>query len=106
MINSQIHNFIDDFRPYNEQEANVAVRELENSEIFINALNYFLPDKTFQETQKYVSQINSIRDFQISIMHRIIRNIIDKTSGGLSFSGFENIDKNKKYDIIYNKEKK
>lgn len=102
MPDSNILKFIDDFRPFIEAEAQKAIRELEESETFIKSLQYFLSDMTASEVKQYISEINTIYDFQIKVMHRILRIIVDTTSNGLSFSGFDKLDKNKNYVFLSN----
>ena len=47
-------------------------------------------------------EIHSIRDFQTQIIAQTVRQILEKSSEGLSFSGFENLDKNASYLFISN----
>ncbi len=95
-------DFFEEFRPYNETEAKAAISRISKDEKFKKVIKYFYPEFNNSDYQLFMNSISSIKDFQIKIMHNIIHKIIKKTSTGLSYSGIENIDKEKNYVFVSN----
>ncbi len=95
-------DFFEEFRPYNETEAKAAISRISKDEKFKKVIKYFYPEFNNSDYQTFMSSISSINDFQIKIMHNIIHKIIKQTSTGLSYSGIENIDKEKNYVFVSN----
>ena len=92
----------EEIRPYNKEEFAAAWNRIKGNEMFHAALS-FLFDA--DEKNKLISEFpdfESTRDFQLKIMHRAIRNIIAKSSNGLSSSGFENCLPQQSYTFISN----
>lgn len=57
---------------------------------------------SFEEVQAKADKVNSNMDFQLQFMHGAIREIVKKSSSGLTCSGFENLDPKKAYLFIAN----
>jgi hypothetical protein len=57
---------------------------------------------TQEEAFAKADKVNNNMDFQLEFMHQAIRVIVERSSTGLSFSGFENLDPNKAYLFIAN----
>ena len=98
----KITDFYDEFRPYNETEAKAAVLRITGDEKFYSVIKYFFPDFSKPDYLNLMNSIRSIEDFQIKIMYYVINTIIDNTSKGLTYSGIENIDREKNYVFISN----
>ncbi len=103
MQNIKITDFYDEFRPYNETEASEAVSRIKNNERFKQVFYYFFPEiLSEKDYTDFFNNINSIRDFQLNLMHEIADRILKKTTAGLTFSGLENIQKGNHYVFISN----
>jgi 1-acyl-sn-glycerol-3-phosphate acyltransferase len=57
---------------------------------------------TKEEALKKVEMVNTVHDFQEHFMDGAIRTIVARSSTGLSYSGFENLDPNERYLFIAN----
>ncbi len=95
------YNF-DDIRPYYDHETNGMLREMMKDPLFMKLINYFWPDMTFADVEAKADRVNAAADFQREFMDNAIREIVKRTSTGLSFSGFENINPNEKYLFVSN----
>lgn len=96
-----MENF-DDIRPYNEIEAAEAIKRLATNEYFPIVINTVFPNIDVEEYRKEFLSYKSVYDFQAGFMHKAIRNVIEKTSSGLTYTGIENVDKNTNYMIVSN----
>lgn len=92
----------DDIRPYYDHETNGMLREMIKDPLFMKLVNYFWPSMTIVDVEEKVKKVNSAVDFQREFMDDAIREIVKRTSTGLTFSGFENINPNQKYLFISN----
>lgn len=98
----KITDFYEEFRPYNEAETKEAILRVTKDERFFKAIKFFYPNYTKKDYNNLVGTLNSIKDFQINIMHNIIHKIVDNSSTGLTYSGIENVKPNKNYVFISN----
>ncbi len=98
----KITDFYEEFRPYNEAETKEAILRVTKDERFFKAIKFFYPEYSQIDYTKLINSLNSIKDFQINIMHNIINKIVDTSSTGLTYSGIENVDKDKNYVFVSN----
>jgi hypothetical protein len=89
-------------RPYNQDEFLAAWSRIKDNDTFHKALSFLFDKDERIELVTDFPYFKSTRDFQLKIMHRAIRNIISKSSLGLTYSGFENIQQNQNYTYISN----
>ena len=84
------HRF-DELRPYFDKEIPAAAKRVADS-FYLPAISSFLfPLKPVEEVRQTLLDVHTIFEFQKKIMHPAIRSIIDKTSSGLTYSGFETL---------------
>jgi 1-acyl-sn-glycerol-3-phosphate acyltransferase len=95
------YNF-DDIRPYYDHETNAVLRAMMKDPLFMQLVNYFWPQMTIRDVEEKANRVNSALDFQREFMDNAIREIVKRTSTGLTYSGFENINPNEKYLFISN----
>ncbi|HON19707.1 MAG TPA: acyltransferase [Bacteroidales bacterium] len=96
-------SIFEDTRPYNDNEIPAAVNRLLKDNYLPLIFNYLFPDKKEAENLlKILKDVRTVKDFQLKIMYRIIWAIINKTSSGLTYSGFENLNDEKKAMLIGN----
>ncbi len=97
-------NYFDfeEIRPYNQDEFIAAWSRIKNHETFHAALSFLFESDERNELIASFPEFKSTRDFQLKIMHRAIRNIVSKSSNGLSCSGFEHISASHNYTYISN----
>ncbi|TVR76346.1 MAG: glycerol acyltransferase [Chitinophagaceae bacterium] len=92
----------DDIRPYRDSEVNDAVRLLLNDKTFRFLLEYLFPGQKPDEWIKKAENINSVRGFQEIIMYPFTKELLQKSSSGITFDGLEKLKKDKAYLYISN----
>lgn len=92
----------DDIRPYNDSEVKLAVSRVVANPTLVPVLGYLFPERNVDDIINEMLGYNTVFDFQIQLMDKVIRSIVNKTSSGLTCSGFENLDPTKKYLFVSN----
>lgn len=95
-------NKFDDIRPYNDNEVHEALKKSVDHPIIKALLSFTFPDKDPEEVKEIVMSCHSIRDFQTKIIYQSVKNIIERTSGGFTYSGFDKLEPNTAYLYISN----
>lgn len=95
-------NKFDHIRPYNDDEVHDALEQSLHHPIIKALLNFTFPDKDPEEVKEITLSCHSIRDFQTKIIYQSVRNIIERTSEGFTYSGFEKLDSNTAYLYVSN----
>lgn len=91
-----------DIRPYYDSETREVVNRMIMDPVFMKLVNYLWPTMTFEEVKQKAGKVETALEFQLQFMHAAIRRIVEKSSSGLTSSGFEKLDKNKSYLYIAN----
>ncbi len=81
----------EDIRPYYDHEINPALKRIVAVPEFSKIIDFLFPGKDKDQIISQLTQINTALDFQKLFMHPLVNSILDKTSAGLSTSGFENL---------------
>ncbi|HLO59560.1 MAG TPA: hypothetical protein VK179_12515 [Bacteroidales bacterium] len=81
----------EDIRPYYDPEINQALNRIVTVPEFGKILDFLFPDKNKDEIIATLKGIQTALDFQKQFMHPLVCSIVNKTSGGLTTSGFENL---------------
>lgn len=89
-------------RPYTENEFLEGKLRLASNPTLIQAVLPYFPGLTRDQFVQTIQNLKTVEDFQVNIIARIIRFVLEHTSDGLTTSGFQNISKNKKYVFISN----
>jgi hypothetical protein len=92
----------DKMRPYNDNEVPEAIERILNDAQFRNILTILYSNKNIDEIIQEFKKINSVLGFQTLFSHYSVREIIRRTSDGLSFSGINNLDNKTPYLFISN----
>ncbi|MGZ4118845.1 MAG: 1-acyl-sn-glycerol-3-phosphate acyltransferase, partial [Bacteroidia bacterium] len=98
---SENYNF-DDIRPYYDHEAREVMQRIKNDPMFMQLVKHIWPGMTRQEAFAKADKVNDNMAFQLEFMHQAIRVIVERSSTGLTCSGFENVDPDKAYLYIAN----
>lgn len=98
---SETYNF-DDIRPYYDHEAREVMQRLKNDPLFMQLVKHIWPGMTQEEAFAKAGKVNDNMAFQLEFMHQAIRVIVERSSTGLTCSGFDNVDPNKAYLYIAN----
>ena len=102
-----ISDFAKDFnfetlRPYYDTEAEEAMKRIAVYDSYHKAMAYLWPEMSREQVIQKALNTKSPCEFQTGYMRDAIWKIVNSTSAGLSWSGLENLDKNKSYLYIAN----
>lgn len=92
----------DKIRYYEDSEVQPALQQYIKHPMIRALLNFTFPDKTFGEIEEIISECHSIRDFQSKVIYESIGKVLERSSDGLSYSGFETLAKDQAYMYISN----
>ncbi|AEW87501.1 hypothetical protein FCOL_13530 [Flavobacterium columnare ATCC 49512] len=92
----------DAIRPYYDAEVNQALRNAANHPIIKEIMNFAFPNVEDNIWKEQLLRTHSIRDFQCNFLYQAIKKIVEKSSDGLSTSGFEKLEPNTSYLFISN----
>lgn len=92
----------DDIRPYYDSEVNEALRSILGNPMLKAIMNFTFPDMEEEVWQEQLKKTHSIRDFQVNLIYESIQKVLQKSSDGLTTSGFEKLESNTSYLFISN----
>jgi len=92
----------DSIRPFYDSEVNEALALILHHPMMKAMMNFTFPDKDPSFWEQKLSDTHSIRDFQAKILYHSIQRILEKSSDGLTTSGFEKLKPNTSYLYISN----
>lgn len=92
----------DAIRPYYDAEVNLALKSAVNHPIIKEIMNFAFPNVEENIWKEQLLRTHSIRDFQCNFLYQAIQRILEKSSDGLSTSGFEKLEPNVSYLFISN----
>lgn len=96
------YNF-DDIRPYTDKEVRSKIRLMIKDPVFDEVLMHMFKSRPkVQMVKMQLRMVRNIRQLQGTFVYDMIRRIINKTSGGLTCTGIEKLDKKKPYLFISN----
>ena len=86
-------NIFDDIRPYEDHEVGALVEKVLNLSFYNTLIRRFFPGKDPDKLKLAFLRINSIYDFQVKVIYPILKKLINDTSTGLTYSGFDKLKK-------------
>lgn len=92
----------DDIRFYEDAEVQEALKDYVKHPMIKGLLQYTFPNVAFERIKEQVLTCNSIRDFQTKIIYHTVQKVLSKSSEGLSYSGFDRLEKEESYLYISN----
>ncbi len=92
----------DSIRPYYDSEVNEALKSSLNHPMMKAMMDFTFPDVPDEIWKDQLSRTHSIRDFQINFVYQSIQRVLERSSEGLTTSGFEKLDPNTSYLFISN----
>lgn len=92
----------DDIRFYNEEEVQAALRDYVKHPMIKAMLQYTFPNVGWDKIEEKVLECRTIRDFQTKIIYHTVQKVLQRSSEGLSYSGFENLRSDEAYLYISN----
>ncbi|MNS39902.1 hypothetical protein D3C72_722020 [compost metagenome] len=92
----------DAIRPFYDSEINEALRDVVNHPMMKTMMNFTFPDVEDEVWKEQLKKTHSIRDFQCNFIYNTIQKVLEKSSEGLTTSGFEKLEPNTSYLFISN----
>ena len=92
----------DTIRPFYDAEVNAAIRSSMNHPMMKALMNFTFPDQDDEVWKTQLERTHSIRDFQCNFIYKSVQKVLEKTSEGLTTSGFEKLEPSKSYLFISN----
>ncbi|KAB1156841.1 1-acyl-sn-glycerol-3-phosphate acyltransferase [Flavobacterium luteum] len=92
----------DKIRPFYDAEINEAICSSINHPMMKALMNFTFPDTEDNVWKEQLKKTHSIRDFQCNFIYQSVQKVLEKSSDGLSTSGFEKLEKNTAYLFISN----
>jgi 1-acyl-sn-glycerol-3-phosphate acyltransferase len=96
-----VSNF-EDIRFFHDHEVQPALKQYVKHPMVKALLQFSFPDKSFEEIEELTLSCNSIRDFQTRIIYNSVQRVLEKSSEGLTYSGFDKLDRDESYLYISN----
>jgi len=92
----------DAIRPFYDTEINEALQDVINHPMMKALMNFTFPDVAEEVWKEQLRNTQSIRDFQCNVIYQTVQRILEKSSDGLSTSGFEKLEPNTSYLFVSN----
>lgn len=92
----------DEIRYFYDQEVNERLQSIARDPMMKALMNFTFPDTDEQVWLEQFKNVHSISDFQHQFVAYAVRQILAKSSDGLTTSGFDRLDKNTPYLFISN----
>jgi glycerol-3-phosphate O-acyltransferase len=92
----------DSIRPYYDAEVNEAIHSAVNHPMMKAIMNFTFPELDDEIWKEQLKRTHSIRDFQCNFIYKALKKVLEKSSDGLSTSGFDALEKNTSYLFISN----
>lgn len=92
----------DAIRPFYDSEVNSALKKALHHPMMKALMNFTFPDLADEVWKKKLAETHSIRDFQCNFIYKSVQRVLQKSSDGLTTSGFEKLEPNTAYLFISN----
>jgi 1-acyl-sn-glycerol-3-phosphate acyltransferase len=92
----------DTIRPYYDSEVNEGIRSVIHHPMMKALMNFTFPDVDENVWIDQLQKTHSIRDFQVNFVYHSVQKVLQRSSEGLTTSGFEKLEKNTSYLFISN----
>jgi hypothetical protein len=92
----------DAIRPFYDSEVNEALKSLLHHPMMKAMMDFTFPEMEDEVWKEQLSRTHSIRDFQVNFVYQSIQRVLERSSEGLTTSGFEKLEPNTSYLFISN----
>lgn len=92
----------DTIRHYHDHEVNEVLQKIYKHPMIKTLMRFTFPDKTEEQWIEELSKVNSIQQFQEDFVYYSVLRILEKSSSGLTTSGFEKLQSDTAYLYISN----
>ena len=88
--------------PYTDEEAAEALNKLAEFPLLSKISQQFFPEETPDFLQNLLRSINTIDDFQVLVMQKFVKWVLEHTATNFTYDGISNIDSQKKFLALSN----
>jgi len=92
----------DSIRHYHDHEVNEVLQQISKHPMIKALMGYTFPNKTEEQWMAALKEVKSIQQFQDDFAYYSIQRILEKSSNGLTTSGFDKLEKETAYLYISN----
>lgn len=92
----------DSIRQFYDSEVNTAIQSVANHPMMKALMSFTFPDVEESVWMEQLKRTHSIRDFQVNFIYQSIQRVLERSSDGLTTSGFEKLEPNTAYLFISN----
>ncbi len=92
----------DSIRHYHDFEVNAVFKSIANHPMMKALMGFTFPDTPESEWMERLKDVHTIQDFQEQFIYYSVRKVLEKSSEGLTTSGFDKLDKDTPYLFISN----
>jgi 1-acyl-sn-glycerol-3-phosphate acyltransferase len=92
----------DAIRPYYDSEINDAILKVIDHPMMKALMNFCFPGVDDEIWKEQLRKTYSVRDFQCNFIYHGVKQVLEKSSDGLTTSGFEKLEENTAYLFISN----
>ncbi|KGO92222.1 1-acyl-sn-glycerol-3-phosphate acyltransferase [Flavobacterium subsaxonicum] len=92
----------DHIRPFYDSEVNEALRSVVHHPMMKALMSFTFPDVEDEVWAEQLKKTHSKRDFQANFIYSAVQKVLEKSSEGLTTSGFEKLDNHTPYLYISN----
>lgn len=92
----------DAIRPFYDTEINKALHNIANHPMMKALMNFSFPGVADEVWKEQLRKTHSIRDFQCNFIYQSVQKVLEKSSEGMTTSGFENLKPNTAYLFVSN----
>lgn len=88
--------------PYNDEEAAEALSKLAEYPVVGQASQYFFPEESPDYLKNVLKSIKTVDDFQVLVMQKFVRWVLEHTADEFTYDGVANIDPSRKFLALSN----
>lgn len=92
----------DEIRFYDDAEVNTALQHYIKHPMIKALLQFTFPEKDFDQIEELILECQSIRDFQTNVIYHSVGKVLERSTEGLTYSGFDKLEKGESYFYISN----
>lgn len=102
LLKLELMSKFDTIRPFYDAEINENLRLVVNHPMMKSLMNFSFPDVADSVWKEQLKKTHSIRDFQCNFIYQSVQKVLERSSDGLTTSGFEKLDPGSAYLYISN----
>jgi hypothetical protein len=92
----------EEIRPYDNTEVNAAIGRIISSPLFDKILSYIFPLSEHPAIKQNISRLENSLEFQRQFVYGVVTEMLKRTTGGLTSSGFSRLEAGKPYTFVSN----